>query len=102
MANVTIREYADIAVTYGGKVPQAGAEPEIADQQVTTSAASAQSAVFNVNTRLVCISVPATAVACKFGTNPTALITTSMRLPANSITFFGIRAGDKVALIDVA
>ena len=99
MSNVTIREYADLAVTYA-KYAQAGAEPAIADQAVTTSGVSAQSAAFNANTRLVCI-VTVTQVAVAFGSNPTALITTSLRIPANSMVFFGVKPGQKVSLIDV-
>jgi len=104
MATAYLREYADIAVTYG-KYLQAGAEPATADQTITTSGTTAASAAFNANTRLIAISTPAgQAVACLFsatpGATPTALIT-SLRLPANSIVFFGVRPGDKVALIDV-
>lgn len=100
MATAYIREYADIAVTYG-KYVQAGAEPGIADQTVTTSASSAQSSAFNANTNVIAISTPAAqAVACVFGSNPTAL-TSSLRLPANSMLFFGVKPGHKVALIDV-
>lgn len=101
MANVTIREYADIAHTFS-KAVQAGAEPALTDQQLATSATSAQSVAFGVNTRVVAISTPATAVAVLFGLNPTAVITSSMRIPASSIVFFGVRPGDKVAAIDVA
>jgi hypothetical protein len=39
-------------------------------------------------------------VCCAFGAAPVAA-TTNLRLPANSIFFFGVRPGDKVALIDV-
>lgn len=100
MATAYIREYADIAVTFS-KYVQAGAEPGLADQTVTTSATSAQSAAFNANTRVICISTPAAqAVACLFGADPTALVT-SLRLPANSMIFFGVKPGQKVALIDV-
>lgn len=100
MATAYIREYADLGVTYA-RYMQAGAEPAIADQTVTTSASSAQSAAFNVNTRMVAISTPAAqAVACVFGDNPTAVIT-NLRLPANSLLFFGVKPGQKVALIDV-
>lgn len=101
MANVTIREYADIAVTYS-KYVQAGAEPAITDQVITTSGVSAQSAAFDTNTRIVAIATPATAVAVLFGLNPTALITTSMRLAANGVYFFGVKPGHKVAAIDVS
>jgi hypothetical protein len=103
VATVFIREYADIAVTGPGKVIQAGAEPGLADQTVTTSATTAPSNAFNANTRVIAITTPATAVACLFGVagaTPTALIT-SLRLPANSMFFFGVIPGAKVALIDV-
>lgn len=100
MATAYIREYADIAVTYG-KYAQAGAEPALADQTVTTSGTSAQSAAFNANTQIIAISTPAAqAVCCSFGADPTALVT-SLRLPANSLIFFGVKPGQKVALIDV-
>lgn len=106
MALAIIREYADIAATYGKHV-QAGAEPGNVDQPITTSAASASSAAFNANTRLIAISTPAAqAVAVEFSTNaddtPVAVITTSLRLPANNLVFFGVRPGYRVALIDVA
>jgi len=104
MATAYIREYANGAAVSGNLV-QAGAEPALADQTVTTSAASAASNAFNANTYLIAISTPAAqAVCCLFsatrGATPTALVT-SLRLPANSIFFFGVRPGDKVALIDV-
>lgn len=104
MATAYIREYADLGVTYG-KSMQAGAEPAIADQTISTSGASAASAAFNANTRMIAISTSAAqAHCCLFsatpGATPTAL-TTSLRLPANAIFFFGVRPGDKVALIDV-
>lgn len=102
MATAYIREYADIAVTYGGKQVQAGAEPAIADQTVSTSVSSAQSAAFNANTRLIAISTPAAQAVCvAFGANPTAT-TGGLRLPANNVFFFGVIPGQKVALIDVA
>lgn len=100
MATAYIREYADIGVTYG-KYMQAGAEPANADQTVTTSASSAQSAAFGAQTRMIAISSPAAqAVSCLFGDNPTAAVT-NLRLPANTVMFFGVKPGQKVALIDV-
>lgn len=100
MATAFIREYADIGVTFS-KYIQAGAEPGLADQTITTSGTTAQSSAFNANTQLIVISTPAAqAVCCLFGANPTALVT-SLRLPANSLVFFGVKPGEKVALIDV-
>ena len=98
MATAFIREYAGVGL-HGAL--QAPAEPGIADQTVTTSATSAQSNAFNANTTFIAISTPAAqAVACLFGASPTALVS-SLRLPANSLVFFGVKAGQKVALIDV-
>ena len=100
MATAYIREYANLAAAFGNLV-QAGAEPAIADQTITTSGTSAASNAFNANTRLIAVSTPAAqAVACLFGASPTALVS-SLRLPANNIFFFGVKPGDKVALIDV-
>lgn len=102
MATAYLREYADIAHTFS-KTVQAPAEPSIATQTaITTSGTSAQSAAFNTNTRIIAISTPAAqAVGVEFGENPTA-DANSLRLPANSVFFFGVKPGHKVALIDVA
>jgi hypothetical protein len=101
-SNVTLREYSDLGVTYG-KVIQAPAEPGIADQQITSGVGSTQSASFNANARIVAIATSATqAIAVKFGANPTASATTSQRLPPNSLTFFGVIPGHKVAVIETA
>ena len=106
MATAYVREYGDIGVTWAGKVVQAPAEPGVADQTITTSAASASSAAFNANTRVVAVSTAAAQAHCiGFSATPGAAITatTSMlRLPANSLFFFVVRPGDKLALIDVA
>ena len=105
MATAYIREYADIAVTFG-KYVQAGAEPAVADQTVTTSGTAASSAAFNANTRGIAISTPAAQAVCvAFSATPGAAVTattSNLRLPANNIVFFGVRPGDKVSLIDVA
>ena len=100
MATAYIREYADLAVTFG-KHAQCGAEPAIAEQTVTTSGTSAQSSAFNADTRLIAISTPAAQAVCAtFGADPTST-TSKFRLPANSVFFFGVKPGHKVALIDV-
>lgn len=100
MSTAYIREYADIAVTYS-KYAQAGAEPAITDQTVTTSGSAAASSAFNANTRLVAISTPYdTAVCVAFGANPTAT-TSNFRLPPGSVFFFGVVPGQKVSLINV-
>lgn len=104
MATAIVREYSDTAPTFGrgASAPQ---EPAQTDQTITTSGTTAPSAAFGANTRLIAISTPAAqAVAVKFsatpGATPTALVT-SLRLPANSVFFFGVRPLDIVAFIDV-
>lgn len=102
MAQVIIREYADVSLSTRGQAP---AEPALADQTITTSGTTASSAAFNTNTRLIAIATaPAQACAVLFSATPGAAVTaltTSLRLPANGLYFFGVRPGDKVALIDV-
>lgn len=96
MATAYIREYQSLAGD-----AQAPAEPGITEQTVSTSGSSAQSNAFNAVTNLIAISTPAAqAVCCKFGANPTAT-TSHLRLPANGLFFFGVKPGQKVALIDV-
>lgn len=104
MAQVIIREFADIGIT-ASKYIQAPAEPKLADQTIATSASSAASSAFNASTRLLGISTPAaSAVAYEVsptpGATPTALVT-GQRLPANSLIYIGVRPGDKIAFIDV-
>lgn len=97
MAAIAIREYAALALH--GAV-QAGQEPAIADQVVTSGAGSTQSAAFNADTRFVAIStVAATGLSILFGDNPTAT-TNHLRIPPNSLVFFGVKPGQKVAVID--
>jgi len=100
MATAYLREYAAMGLAGALPSPQ---EPGITTQTaISTSATSAQSAAFDANTRFVAISSPASqAVGVAFGSNPTA-DANSLRLPANGLYFFGVKPGEKVALIDVA
>jgi hypothetical protein len=105
MAQVIVREFADVLATYGGKVAQVPLEPKLADQTITTSGTSAASAAFNASTRMLGISTPAAGavayeVSATPGATPTAVIT-GQRLPANSVFYIGVRGADKIAFIDV-
>lgn len=106
MATAIIREYADIKVLWAGRSVMAPSEPAIATQIITTSATTAPSAAFNTNTQFVGIHTPAAqAVAVEFsataGATPTAVANGTPRLPSNSVFYFGVKSGDKVALVDV-
>lgn len=98
MTTLRIREYAACAVISGVPVPVA-LEPAITDQtQITVSGSSQQSAAFNAQTRFILITTDGI-VSLVFGANPTALQTTSIRLPADAVYFTGVVPGQKLAVI---
>lgn len=75
----------------------APSNPVVAEQHVSVSGASAQSAAFNAETKFVRV---VSDVACNiaFGTDPVA-VTTAHYLPANAIEFYAVVAGTKLAVI---
>lgn len=81
----------------GPQVPIADA-PKVATNNVAISGASTQSNAFNVNTALVRVH---TDVICSVevgGLSPTAT-TASQRMPADSVEYFFVRPGDRLAVI---
>lgn len=93
-----ISEYDALAVDINGHVIAAGVEPPIAEQTpVAIGASSTQSAAFNDRTRFVRLHCDA---PCRvaFGVNPTAGAN-SKRMAAGQTEFFGVRPGQKVAVI---
>ena len=60
---------------------------------------SAQSAAFAAGTTLVRVSASLGHCHVEFGSNPTASITTSVMIPNNSVEFFKVTAGNKMAYI---
>lgn len=95
MAVVYITEYTRTPLDIGQSIP-AGQEPGV-NQTVAITAGSVQSAAFGADTKFVRIHTDAIC-SIKFGTAPTAAATDA-RLPANGTEFFGVRPGDKVAVI---
>lgn len=81
---------------YGNSLP-VPAMPPVAEQVVAIGVASAQSAAFNAETRMVGIHADAIC-SVAFGVNPTA-VATNRRLAANSTEYFEVIAGHKVAVI---
>ena len=105
-AQVIIREYANLGVAFGNLV-QAPAEPALVDQTIATIiTTSVPSAAFSANTRMIGVSTPAAeGVTCSFSATPGATPVAaagSFLLPANSLFFFGVRPGDKVAFFELA
>lgn len=96
MATLYISEYATVP-KLNGQLLLASAEPALVEQTVAISGTSAQSAAFNTNTKFVRIHTDAIC-SLKFGSSPTAT-TSGPRLAADSTEFFGVNAGDKVAVI---
>ena len=60
---------------------------------------SAQSAAFAAGTTLVRVAASLGHCHVAFGANPTASITTSVMIPNNSVEFFKVTAGNKMAYI---
>jgi hypothetical protein len=86
MATLYISEYRDMPVTIGQFLP--------VPQEPTTTT---QSAAFNTNTRFIRVHADAIC-SIKFGTSPTA-VTTDARMAANTTEYFGVIAGQKLAVV---
>jgi hypothetical protein len=69
-------------------------------QVMTVTASSVQSTAIASDCTIIRLA-NGSAAHCHFatGTNPTASLTTSPMLPANSITYIKVNGGDKVAVI---
>lgn len=96
MAVVDITEYTQLARDALGNVMPVGGEPA-PNQQVAIGAGSVQSTAFGDNVRLVRVHTDA---PCRvaFGVNPTASAS-SKRMASGQTEYFGVRPGDKVAVI---
>lgn len=99
MPTLYISEFTQEAIdAMGREVPVAKAPP-VANQAITISGSSAQSATLNASTTLVRLHTDANC-SVLFGTNPTAT-TSSPRLATNQTEYFGVQAnsGLKIATI---
>lgn len=101
MAKLHITEMSDTG-TKGGRGrnsinAQIGQMPAVAIQELTFTSSSVKSAAFNEYTSLIRVRADA---ACRVlvGEDPTALAT-STPLGANETEYFGVRPGDKIAVI---
>jgi len=103
MATLYITEYIDIAKGVGtwsqAQAPQAtGLQPSLDQAPVAITASSSQSAAFQQSTILVRIHCDAICSVVIGLPNPTAT-TANARLAANQTEYFGVRGGDKLAVI---
>ena len=99
MAKLFVECYAEMATAWAGdRLIQAAKEPSLATlTPVVIGAGSLQSAVFPGGTRFVRIQSDVIS-SIKFGTNPTAT-TDDKRMTAGQTEYFGVNAGDRVAVI---
>ncbi len=94
-----ITEYASLAtVQIAGQSAQVPEEPPLAQQVVSVTSSSAQSAAFNAQTTLVRLHIDGVApIAFLFGTNPTATVESgsppSARMAENQTEYHGVPRG---------
>ena len=99
MANLYITEFSGIQSSQFEGSMNCAATPSLADQVVTFTSTSVQSATLNAGTRLIRV-ISDTTCFKKIGTSPTATQTT-VRLVADSPEYFSVPAnsGFKIAVI---
>lgn len=78
----------------GGQIAQM---PPVAEQKVTFTTTT-QSSAFNTSTRFIRVH-PTSICSISIGSNPTAT-TSTMRLAADQVEYFGVTGGDKIAFVD--
>lgn len=94
-----ITEYASIGYAQvGGAIAQVPQEPPLAQQVVSVTSTSAQSAAFNAQTTLVRLHIDGVApIGFLFGTNPTAQLESgsppSARLAGNQTEYHAVPKG---------
>jgi hypothetical protein len=101
MAIVDISEYENQARDARNDSIPTGNEPALAYQQVAITAGSVASVAFQDTTRMVRVHADAVC-RIKFGAAPVAAAGTSMRMAAGSTEYFGVRPGEKLAVITSA
>lgn len=94
MAVLYITEYSSLAMGGGAQI---ATDPPIAEQTVAIGAGSLQSAPFNTATRYIRLQ-PDVVCSIAAGANPTATAT-NRRMSAGQTEYFGVVAGNRVAVI---
>jgi hypothetical protein len=105
MATLYVSEYSQLPIS-DNRVPGKWAmTPSIADQTVAIGASSVASSAFNVKTIFVRLAVdsatPCSVAFSASGATPVAT-TSNARLAANSVEYFGVQGGGKIAVIQNA
>lgn len=102
MATLYISEYSHVASVDSPRGPngiaaQAPQEPALASQTVAITGSTTQSSLFNKDTTLIRVHADAIC-SVEVSTNPTAT-TASKRLAAGQTEYFGVKTGQRLAVI---
>lgn len=97
MATLYIAEFSDLQKSASSGPEQVAAAPPIVEQTVAIGGASAPCAAFSGNTRMIRVHADAIC-SIAFGKAPVASAA-NMRLAADQTEYFGVNAGDKIAVI---
>jgi hypothetical protein len=97
VAKIFITELKDMAASDSGATLQIAKLPPLAEQEVTITGSSAQSAALNAETKFVRVTSDSVAHLA-FGSNPTATVG-GLRMAAGSVEYFGVVGGSKIAAI---
>lgn len=96
MTYLYISEFALAGHDANGKVAQVAHQPAVADQRISISGTSAQSAALNSSTALVRVQADV-ACAITFGTDPTAT-SSSTPLAADAAEYFTVPIGGSLKI----
>jgi len=88
MPTLYITEFSSSGTNERGGLSPIAMTPSVADQAIAIGASTAQSALLNAATGCVRLTADVNC-SVKFGTNPTATLTT-MRLAAGGVEYFGV------------
>jgi hypothetical protein len=92
-----IAEHKSLAQDKFGNPLNSGIQPPLAEQKLTISGTSGQSAAFNAGTSIIRVHTDAIC-SILIGNNPTATANNA-RLAAGQTEYFSVIAGDKLAVI---
>ena len=97
MSKLIIAEFNQLAIDSIGARPPMAMIPELAGQEVTFST-STQSAALSSSTNFVRV-ISDTDCRILAGSNPTALVTSPIKLIAGNAEYFGVIPGHKIAVV---
>jgi hypothetical protein len=98
MSTINVDQLKDIRTDDNGNRMQVAHMPPISTEDLDGSSSDSSEA-FDSTCNYIRVSTD-TAIRLEFGANPTATTSSGTRMPANTVEYFGITQGHKVAVID--